>query len=83
MLIDYKPHGVCSKRMEIEVEDGVVKHLTVTGGCHGNLQGITKLVEGMPVKEVIEKLSGISCGFKKTSCPDQLACALTNAAQKD
>ena len=62
--------------MLVEVEDGVVKSLQVTGGCHGNLQGISKLVEGMTVEEVIRKLDGINCNGKGTSCPDQLAQAL-------
>lgn len=83
MRIDYKPKGVCSKRMEIDVEDGVVRKVTITGGCQGNSQGIKKLVEGMPAEEVIARLQGISCGFKKTSCPDQLACALRSAAQQE
>lgn len=82
MRIDYRPQGVCSKRMELELEDGVVKHLHITGGCHGNLQGIAKLVEGMPVEQVIERLEGISCGSKRSSCPDQLALALKQAKQK-
>lgn len=82
MRIDYRPQGVCSKRMELELEDGVVKHLHITGGCQGNLQGLAKLVEGMPVDSVIERLEGISCGFKHTSCPDQLALALKKAKQK-
>lgn len=76
MVIDFTPKGVCSRRMVIEVEDGVVKSLEVTGGCHGNLQGISKLVEGMKVEEVIARLDGIRCGGKPTSCPDQLAQAL-------
>lgn len=79
MTIQFLPQGVCAKHMEIEVEDGIVKSLKVLGGCSGNLQGITKLVEGLPVDTVIEKLSGIPCGMKKTSCPDQLAKALKNA----
>lgn len=79
MRMDYKPQGVCSKSMEIEVEEGVVKKLTIKGGCQGNLQGISKLVEGMRVEDVIVRLKGITCGFKKTSCPDQLACALQQA----
>ena len=76
MVIDFTPKGVCSRRMVIEVENGVVKSLEVTGGCHGNLQGISKLVEGMKVEDVISRLEGIRCGFKPTSCPDQLAKAL-------
>lgn len=76
MTIDFTPKGVCSRKMLVEVEDGVVKSLQVTGGCHGNLQGISKLVEGMTVEEVIRKLDGINCNGKGTSCPDQLAQAL-------
>ena len=76
MVIDFTPKGVCSRQMVIEVEDGIVKSLQVTGGCHGNLQGISKLVEGMKVEDVIARLDGIHCGFKPTSCPDQLAQAL-------
>lgn len=76
MVIDFTPKGVCSRKMVIEVEDGIVKSLQVTGGCHGNLQGISKLVEGMKVEDVIARLDGIRCGGKPTSCPDQLAQAL-------
>ncbi len=76
MVFDYQPKGVCSRLMRIEVDDGVVKSLQVMGGCNGNLQGISKLVEGMKVEEVIARLEGIRCGFKPTSCPDQLAQAL-------
>ena len=76
MTIDFTPKGVCSRRMLVEVEDGVVRSLQVTGGCHGNLQGISKLVEGMSVEEVIRRLDGINCNGKGTSCPDQLAQAL-------
>ena len=76
MKIDYQPRGVCSHRMLIEVEDGIVKSLQVQGGCHGNLQGISRLVEGMKVDDVIARLEGIHCGYKPTSCPDQLAQAL-------
>ena len=76
MIYEYQPKGVCSRKMCIDVEDGVVRSLKVTAGCDGNLQGIAKLVEGMPVEEVIRRLSGIRCGGKATSCPDQLAKAL-------
>ena len=76
MTIDYKTKGTCSRAMHIEVEDGVVKSLQVTGGCDGNLQGLSKLVAGMKVEDVISRLEGIRCGFKPTSCPDQLAQAL-------
>ena len=76
MTIEFTPQGVCSRKMTIEVEDGVVKRLQVEGGCHGNLQGISKLVEGMKADEIIARLEGIRCGMKPTSCPDQLARAL-------
>ena len=76
MFKDFRPKGVCSKRMEITVEDGVVQAVKVTGGCSGNLQGISALVKGMKVEEAIARLDGIRCGFKPTSCPDQLAQAL-------
>ena len=73
MTTVYSPKGVCAKRMEIETEDGIIKSVKVQGGCHGNLQGISALVKGMPAEEVISRLRGIRCGFKNTSCPDQLA----------
>ena len=76
MTIEYTPQGVCSKQMTIEVEDGIVKSFQVVGGCHGNLQGISKLVEGMKVEDVIARLDGIDCRGRGTSCPDQLAQAL-------
>ena len=76
MQYSYRPKGVCSQQMDIEVEDGRVKALSVLGGCSGNLQGIARLVEGMEVEEVIRRLEGLRCGFKDSSCPDQLARAL-------
>ncbi|MEG2378437.1 MAG: TIGR03905 family TSCPD domain-containing protein [Clostridia bacterium] len=72
----YTPRGVCSRKIEYIIEDGIVKELHFTGGCNGNLSGISKLVRGMPVERVIELLSGTTCGGKNTSCPDQLARAL-------
>lgn len=76
MKYTYTPKGVCSRQIEIEVENGIVKSLKVIGGCNGNLQGISKLAEGMKVEEVIARLKGIDCGGKGTSCPDQIARAL-------
>lgn len=76
MVFTYRPKGVCSQLMELDVEDGVVRSLKVMGGCSGNLQGISHLVVGMKVEEVIQRLEGIRCGMKPTSCPDQLAQAL-------
>lgn len=74
--IDYTPCGVCSRRIEIETEDGVVREVAFTGGCNGNTRGISVLVRGMKVDEVIARLRGIDCKGKGTSCPDQLAGAL-------
>lgn len=72
----YRPQGVCSQEIVIDIENGIVKALKVIGGCSGNLQGIANLVKGRTVDEVIERLNGIKCGFKPTSCPDQIAKAL-------
>lgn len=79
MTFEYSPRGVCSQRMVFDIENDIVKNLKVIGGCNGNLQGISKLVEGLPVDEVIRRLEGIRCGMKPTSCPDQLAQALKAA----
>ncbi|MCF0199936.1 MAG: TIGR03905 family TSCPD domain-containing protein [Bacteroidales bacterium] len=68
--------GTCSRAVSFDVEDGIVKNVVFEGGCHGNTQGVSRLVEGMRVEEVIKRLDGIRCGFKMTSCPDQLAKAL-------
>ena len=76
MTIEYIPRGVCSRKMTVEIEDGVIKSVSVEGGCSGNLQGISRLVEGMKVEEAISRMEGIRCGWKSTSCPDQLATAL-------
>lgn len=76
MTYEFTPRGVCSQKMLIEVEDGVVREVKVIGGCNGNLQGISALVKGMKVDDVIARLDGIRCGMKSTSCPDQLARAL-------
>ena len=69
----YNTRGVCSRKIDFEIEDGIVKNVRFMGGCNGNLQGIGKLVEGMKIEEVIEKLEGVNCNGKGTSCPDQLA----------
>lgn len=76
MQYRFRPQGVCSQEMYITVEDGVIRDLRVLGGCSGNLQGIARLVAGMPVEEAANRLEGIRCGYKETSCPDQLAKAL-------
>lgn len=72
----YKPEGVCSREMIFDIEGDIVKSVKIIGGCAGNTVGISSLVKGMKIKEVIEKLKGIPCGYKGTSCPDQLAKAL-------
>ncbi len=77
MIYEYKPEGVCSKLFKIDVdESGVVRHAEVLGGCHGNLQGLCRLMEGRPAAEVAATLGGIKCGLKPTSCPDQMSRAL-------
>ena len=72
----YQPKGVCSKQFEIQHENGKVVSIKIVGGCNGNLQGISKLIQGMDIEDVINKLSGIKCGNRSTSCPDQIAQAL-------
>lgn len=81
MTYEFTPSGVCSRKMLIEVEDGIVKDLKVIGGCNGNLQGISALVKGMKIEDVVERLDGLRCGGKPTSCPDQLAQALKEIAK--
>lgn len=82
MTYDYTPHGVCSQHMRIQLEDGVIQGVNVLGGCNGNLQGLSILVTGMRAEEAIAKLSGIRCGQKGTSCPDQLARGLRLALEQ-
>lgn len=76
MKVCYKTQGTCSSLIEVEVENGIVTDIHFTGGCNGNLQGISSLVKGMAVDEVIARLEGIRCGSRSTSCPDQLCKAL-------
>ena len=76
---DFRPKGVCSRLMRVEVEDGIIRKVEVQGGCSGNLQGISRLLVGMPVQQAIERMEGVRCGGKPTSCPDQLAKALRQA----
>lgn len=74
MTYTFRPHGVCSREMRVELDDqGIIQNLTVIGGCSGNLQGIGALVRGMPATEAIARLKGIHCGPRATSCPDQFA----------
>ena len=72
----FRPQGVCSQLIEIETDGNIIQDVRVTGGCSGNLQGISALLKGMTVENAIDRLSGIRCGFKDTSCPDQLSRAL-------
>ena len=76
----YKTQGVCSSLIDIEMNGNTIESVKFTGGCNGNLQGISALVKGMTAKEAISRLKGIRCGFKNTSCPDQLARALESIA---
>ena len=81
-MFTYYPEGVCSSMFEIELDGDTIKEVIITGGCHGNLQAVSKLIQGMKVDEAISKLEGIRCGFKPTSCPDQIAKALRAATQE-
>ncbi|MBM7614549.1 TIGR03905 family TSCPD domain-containing protein [Alkaliphilus hydrothermalis] len=72
----YTTRGICAKQISFNIDNGAVTNVTFYGGCNGNLKGISKLVEGMPVEEAIERLRGITCGGKLSSCPDQLARAI-------
>lgn len=84
MKYSYKTdRQVCSSRIDVEIEDGILVCAKIVDGCMGNTQGVCRLAEGRPAQEVVELLSGIRCGFKKTSCPDQLAKAITEALQQN
>ncbi len=75
----YQPHGTCSTRIEVELEGDTIRHVQFTNGCHGNTQGVSRLVEGMRVRDAISRLRGIDCKGRGTSCPDQLSYALEEA----
>ena len=79
----YRPCGVCSREMRVELEDGIIRKVKVIGGCDGNLKGISSLLVGMRAEDAIARLEGIRCGFKNTSCPDQLSIALRECLQKE
>lgn len=79
MKYQYRTEGTCSQAIEFEIEDGILKNVQFYGGCNGNTQGVARLVEGMKAEEVAERLGGIRCGFKPTSCPDQLSRAIKAA----
>jgi len=76
MTFEYTPRGVCSRKFTIQVEDGKIGDIAIVGGCSGNLQGLAALLKGMNVEDAIARMEGIRCGFKSTSCPDQMAQAL-------
>ena len=80
--MDYKTKGVCSQQIHFDIIDNKVRNVSFVGGCNGNLQGISRLIDGMDVDEAISRIEGIRCGFKATSCPDQLAQALKAASVK-
>ena len=82
MHYEYATKGTCSRAIDFDIEDGRVHNVQFLGGCNGNLKGIGSLVEGMKAEDVIERVSGIRCGMKSTSCPDQLAKALKEATQE-
>ncbi len=81
--IEYKTKGTCSRGIVVDVEDGIILSCKFLGGCAGNTQGVAALVKGMRVEEAIERLSGIQCGFRSTSCPDQLSKALREALEEN
>ena len=81
MVYKYRTSGTCARTINFEIDSGKVKNVSFEGGCNGNLKGISAIVEGMDAETVIEKFSGIRCGFKNTSCPDQLAKALKQAIE--
>ncbi len=80
--MQFKPQGVCSKLIQFDIENNIIRNVDFVGGCSGNLQGISRLIEGMDVDEAISRIEGIHCGYKSTSCPDQLAKALKEATGK-
>ena len=80
--MDYKTSGVCSQRIHLELDGDIIKEVEFIGGCNGNTTGIASLVRGMKAEDAIERMEGITCGFKPTSCPDQLAKALKIALEK-
>jgi len=82
MIFNYTPRGVCSRNISLEITNGKISKVAFTGGCNGNLKGISALVQGMDAEEAVKRLRGIQCGVKNTSCPDQLANAIELALQK-
>ena len=82
MRFSYRTQGTCASQIDFDLNDNIISNVQFKGGCNGNLQGISRLVEGARAEEVIERLSGIRCGFKQTSCPDQLSHALKAALEQ-
>lgn len=82
MMFNYTPKGVCSRNIKIQLDGDTIKSVAFTGGCSGNTQGLSALVAGLKAEDAIRKLQGIRCGFKNTSCPDQLALALEQAIRQ-
>lgn len=83
MTYEFKTQGVCAQKILFDLDNGIVKNIKFLGGCSGNTQGVAKLAEGRPAKELIEALKGTRCGFKQTSCPDQFATALEKALENN
>ena len=83
MTYEYKTKGTCSSRITFDLDGDIVRNVKFTGGCNGNLKGISSIVDGMNVEDIEKKLGGITCGFKNTSCPDQLAKAVSEAYAKE
>lgn len=82
MKYQYRTEGTCSQAVEFEIEDGILRNVRFYGGCSGNTQAVVRLVEGMKADDVVARLEGIRCGFKPTSCPDQLSRAIKAALEK-
>lgn len=83
MKYSYTPMGVCSRKIMIEIENGIIKDCEFTGGCNGNTQGVASLVKGMDAKDAVKRLRGIDCNGRGTSCPDQLAICIEKALEQE
>ncbi len=83
MTHQFRPRGVCSRKISFDLENGIIRNVHFEGGCNGNTQGLARLTEGMPARELVQRLAGIRCGLKDTSCPDQLAQAVTQALREN
>lgn len=83
MTHQFRPRGVYSRKISFDLENGIIRNVHFEGGCNGNTQGLARLAEGMPARELVQRLAGIRCGLKDTSCPDQLAQAVTQALREN